>query len=86
MKDEVCKVILKIEKLEEVDEQAVPMLEIPDMGHVLQPHSEDELREILQDTAMKTDMWAAREDPNDIDIVVEDPKPGLTLQRKHWKC
>ncbi len=70
--------ILKVEKLEEVDEWVVPMLEIPDMGHVLQPHSKDKLQEILQDTAMKTDMWAAGEDPNDIDVVVEELQPGLT--------
>ncbi len=77
MKDEVCNSILKVEKLEEVDEWVVPMLEIPDMGHVLRLCSEDELREILQDTAMKTDMWAVGEDPDNIDIVVEEPQPGL---------
>ena len=26
---------------------------------------------------MKTDMWATGEDPNDIDIVAEEPQPGL---------
>ena len=31
MKGEVHEVILKVEKLEEADKQAVPMLEIPDM-------------------------------------------------------
>ena len=42
-KDKVSKVILKVEKLEEADEWVVPVLEIPDMGHVLQPGSEDKL-------------------------------------------
>ena len=59
MKDEVCEAILKVEKLEEADEWAVPMLEILDMGHVLRPCSKDELWEILQDTAIKTNIWAA---------------------------
>ena len=33
---------------------------------------------ILQDTEMKTDIWATGEDPDDDDIVVEDVQPGLT--------
>ena len=66
-----------MEKLEETDEWVVPMLEILDMGQVLKPCSEDELWEILQDTAIKTDMWAAGEDPDNIDIIVEEVQPGL---------
>ena len=73
MKDDIHKAILKVEKLEEADEWAVPMLEILDMGHVLRPCSEDELREILQDTTIKTDMWAVGEDPDDINVMVEEP-------------
>ncbi len=27
---------------------------------------------------MKTDMWAVGEDPDDVNVVVEEPQPGLT--------
>ncbi len=41
------------------------------------PCPEATQREILQDTAMKTNMWAAGEDPNDVNVMVEEPQPGL---------
>ncbi len=56
---------------EETEEEAKPLLKIPDMGLILNPHTDTELLNILCETKMNTEAWALGKDDPDM---VEEPE------------
>ncbi len=61
---------------EEENEEAKPLLEIPDMGHILNPHTDTELLNVLHKTEMKTEAWVLGEDDPE---VVKEPETSTEL-------
>ena len=61
---------------EQKEEEAKPLLEIQDMGHILNPHTDTKLLKVLRETEMKTEAWALGKDDPDI---VEEQETSAEL-------